>query len=89
MNDIIKGVLVQPGYVPVVVEFNEEGKLMRLPLNKLVMSKDGEILDAFVGNILVVGNDPETGAITSIPKGKLTKYFNMFLDNKIPAGGIE
>lgn len=117
MNNIIKGILVQPGYVPVVVEFNEtlerlqdlvcgmiesvylgqdedvdifvneEGKLIGLPLNKLVVSKEGKILDALVGNILVVGNDPETGAITSIPQKKLTKYFNMFLDNKIIVWG--
>lgn len=117
MNNIIKGILVQPGCIPIVVEFNntlkrmqslvcgriepvylgydedvvvfvnEEGKLFALPSNKIVISKKGEILDTLVGNILIVGNNPNTGETISIPEGKLSKYFNMFLDNKIIVGG--
>ena len=34
---------------------NEEGKLLGLPLNRVILDKRGQLRDTLVGNILIVG----------------------------------
>ncbi|MCI7222575.1 MAG: DUF3846 domain-containing protein [Erysipelotrichaceae bacterium] len=61
------------------VIINEEGKLNGLPLNRLLTSK-GNIIDALMGDILIVGANNETGETISIPKEKIGKYTDLFRD---------
>ena len=61
------------------VIINEEGKLNGLPLNRLLTSK-GNIIDALMGDILIVGANNETGETISIPEEKIGKYTDLFRD---------
>ena len=55
---------------PVAIVYNDDGKLMGLPLNRALRDENGEMYDAVAGTFLVVGlgeedfciPDPGTGA---------------------------
>ena len=40
---------------PVAIVYNDDGKLMGLPLNRALRDKDGQMYDAVAGDFLVVG----------------------------------
>lgn len=59
------------------IVLNEEGKLTGLPLNRAVYSEDGEMLDIYAGDFLVVGLTEESfGSLTPEQMEKFEKQFH-------------
>ena len=50
---------------PVAIVYNDDGKLMGLPLNRALRDEDGQMYDAVAGTFLVVGLGEED--FTSLP----------------------
>ena len=50
---------------PVAIVYNDDGKLMGLPLNRALRDEDGQIYDAVAGTFLVVGLGEEDFASLS------------------------
>ena len=48
---------------PVAIVYNDDGKLMGLPLNRALRDENGEMYDAVAGTFLVVGLGEEDFAI--------------------------
>lgn len=65
----------------VMFMLNEEGKLIDLPVNRIVGR------DVFCGVFYVVGDDGEN--ITSLPEHKIVKYMNVFDEDSFLGGGKE
>ena len=72
---------VKPFKDSVYLIVNEEGKLWRLPITRLLTSSEDitDILDALVGCVLIVGEDGEDfGSLTDEQIEKYTKVFSSF-----------
>ena len=61
---------------PVAVVYNDDGKLMRLPLNRALWDENGEMYDAVAGTFLVVGLGDEDFA--SLTPELAQKYEQLF-----------
>ena len=59
---------------PVAIVYNDDGKLMGLPLNRALRDENGEMYDAVAGDFLVVGLGEED---------LFTKIQHMFLRNAL------
>lgn len=64
------------------VVINEEGKIIGLPLNKVIKC-NGRVIDFIMGDLLIVGANDETGETISIPEDKISKYMNIFSNDLI------
>lgn len=62
--------------------FNEEGKLINLPLNRNIVFGDGYV-EPIMGNIIIVAADLRTGDFVSLTDEEVNWYKNMFLDDYI------
>lgn len=61
---------------------NDEGKLIGLPPNKILMY-NGKVIDMLSGNLLITGVDKNTGDTISIPEDKIDKYLKIFSNSVI------
>ena len=61
---------------PVAIVYNDDGKLMRLPLNRALRDENGQIYDAVAGDFLVVGLGEEDFA--SLTPEMAQKYEQLF-----------
>ena len=61
---------------PVAIVYNDDGKLMGLPLNRALRDKDGQMYDAVAGDFLVVGLGEEDFA--SLTPEMAQKYEQLF-----------
>ena len=61
---------------PVAIVYNDDGKLMGLPLNRALRDEDGQMYDAVAGDFLVVGLGEEDFA-SLIPE-MAQKYEQLF-----------
>ena len=61
---------------PVAIVYNDDGKLMGLPLNRALRDENGEMYDAVAGTFLVVGLGEEDFA--SLPPEMAQKYEQLF-----------
>ena len=61
---------------PVAIVYNDDGKLMGLPLNRALRDEDGQMYDAVAGTFLVVGLGEEDFA--SLPPELAQKYEQLF-----------
>ena len=61
---------------PVAIVYNDDGKLMGLPLNRALRDEDGQIYDAVAGTFLVVGLGEEDFA--SLTPEMAQKYERLF-----------
>lgn len=61
---------------PVVIVYNDDGKLMGLPLNRALRDEDGQMYDAVAGTFLVVGLGEEDFA--SLTPELAQKYEQLF-----------
>ena len=61
---------------PVAIVYNDDGKLMGLPLNRALRDKDGQMYDAVAGTFLVVGLGEEDFA--SLTPELAQKYEQLF-----------
>ena len=62
--------------------FNEEGKLINLPLNRNIVFPDGYV-EPIMGNIIIVAANLNTGDFESLTDEEINWYKNMFLDDYI------
>ena len=68
---------------PVAIIYNDDGKLMGLPLNRALRDEDGQMYDAIAGDFLVVGLGEEDFA--SLTPELAQKYEQLFHQ---PAGSL-
>ena len=61
---------------PVAIVYNDDGKLMGLPLNRALRDEDGQMYDAVAGTFLVVGLGEEDFA--SLTPEMAQKYEQLF-----------
>ena len=61
---------------PVAIVYNDNGKLMGLPLNRALRDEDGQMYDAVAGTFLVVGLGEEDFA--SLTSEMAQKYERLF-----------
>ena len=61
---------------PVAMVYNDEGKLMGLPLNRALRDEDGQMYDAVAGTFLVVGLGEED--FVSLSPEMAQKYEQLF-----------
>ena len=61
---------------PVAIVYNDDGKLMGLPLNRALRDENGEMYDAVAGTFLVVGLGEEDFA--SLTPEMARKYEQLF-----------
>ena len=61
---------------PVAIVYNDEGKLMGLPLNRALRDEDGDIYDIVAGKFFLCGLGDENFA--SLPKELQQKYEEKF-----------
>ena len=61
---------------PVAIVYNDEGKLMGLPLNRALRDEDGDIYDIVAGKFFICGLGDENFA--SLPKELQQKYEEKF-----------
>lgn len=59
------------------IVINEEGKLYGLPVNKYVIH-EGRIIDALMGDLIIVGANPDTGETVSVPESKIGRFMDLF-----------
>ncbi len=63
---------------PVALICNDEGKINRMPLNRILYSEDGIPYDIIAGPFLICGIDDEIGDFTDIPENLIQKYTELF-----------
>ena len=61
---------------PIAIVYNDDGKLMGLPLNRALRDEDGQMYDAVAGTFVVVGLDEEDFA--SLTPELAQKYEQLF-----------
>ena len=57
---------------------NEEGKLINLPLNRLLLNEDGNPVDYIAGTFLICGAPIGSENFTSVPDELIDKYMKFF-----------
>ena len=67
---------LQQAVGPVAIVYNDDGKLMGLPLNRALRDEDGQMYDAVAGTFLVVGLGEEDFA--SLTPEMAQKYEQLF-----------
>lgn len=79
MQDEVKGniEILYPYDDPVALVCNDEGKLMRMSLNR-ALRMDGRIYDIISGTFLVVAIDPTSGEFLSLSEEMQEKYTKLF-----------
>ena len=65
---------------PVAIVYNDDGKLMGLPLNRALRDENGEMYDAVAGTFLVAGLGEEDFA--SLTPELAQKYEQLFISRK-------
>lgn len=56
--------------------YNDEGKIMQMPLNRALRGEDGKIYDAIAGSFFICGLGEDD--FCSLPKGLQAKYLEKF-----------
>ena len=62
---------------------NEEGKLERLPLNRGLTSKNGELFEIIAGTMLIAGVNYASGEFISLTDEQAEKYLQQFLKPEV------
>ena len=84
---------VYPFEEPVALICHEEGKLLRLPLNRALRSPDtGEIYDIIAGNFFLCAAPPDSERFESLTDDQLARYTRIFCTPELflssPGGSI-
>ena len=77
MQDIVGG-LIQAIYpfdeLEIALVCNDEGKLMGLPLNRLLTDGDGRAYDVIAGTFLICSAPSDSDSFGSLTEAQITKY---------------
>ena len=57
---------------------NEEGKLLNLPLNRLLWDEDGNLIDYIAGTFIICGAPLDSEDFENIPNELIDKYIKLF-----------
>lgn len=71
--------IIYPGYDPVGLVCNDDGKLLGLPLNRGLLDDDGELYDVVAGTFFLVGLGGG-GTTVSLTDDQIRKYEQRFHD---------
>ena len=71
--------IIYPGYDPVGLVCNDDGKLLGLPLNRGLLDDDGELYDVVAGTFFLVGLGGG-GTTVSLTEEQIRKYEQRFHD---------
>ena len=63
---------------PVAIVYNDEGKLMGLPLNRALRDEDGEIYDAIAGTFFICGALADSENFTSLTDEQVAYWLRRF-----------
>ena len=95
MQRIVGGPIqaVYPFQEPVALICHEEGKLLRLPLNRALRSTDtGEIYDIIAGDFFLCTAPPDSDRFESLTNDQLEQYTQVFRTPELflsgPGGSI-
>ena len=79
MQEIVGG-LIQPIYLndSVALVCNDEGKLMRLPANRGLRDKDGQICDIVCGTFFLCGTPANCDHFDSLTPEQIAQYEERF-----------
>ena len=79
MQEIVGG-LIQPIYLndSVALVCNDEGKLMRLPANRGLRDKDGQIYDIVCGTFFLCGTPADCDHFDSLTPEQIAQYEERF-----------
>ena len=80
MQAVVGGYIqtVYPWKDEVALVCHEEGKVLGLPLNRLVIDEKGRILDYISGTFFIVGAPTDTDNFQSLPEEMIEKYKYLF-----------
>lgn len=80
MQGLVKGPIEE--YMPfeddVAIICNEEGKLMRLPVNRGIKDEEGRLMDVIVGDFFIAYAPVESESFLSLPPDLEKKYKDKF-----------
>ena len=80
MQSIVGGLIqaIYPFDHPVALICNEEGKLMRLPLNRALFDKDGNIVDIIAGTFFICSAPADSENFESLTDEQIEIYKKRF-----------
>lgn len=80
MQQVVGGYIqaIYPFEDPVALVCNEEGKLLGLPLNRVLKDGDGDIYDIIAGTFFLCGAPLDSESFTSLEAVYLDKYQQLF-----------
>ena len=80
MQNIVGGLIqaIYPFDHPVALICNEEGKLMRLPLNRALFDKDGNIVDIITGTFFICSAPADSENFESLTDEQIEIYQKRF-----------
>lgn len=79
---------VYPFADPVALVCNEEGKLLGLPLNRILRDEAGQIYDVIAGNFFLCAAPPEGEHFDSLTEEQLVYYQALFRTPEFFLGGV-
>lgn len=81
MQDMVGGLIqaVYPFAEPVALVCNDEGKLLGLPLNRVLrLPETGEIYDVIAGTFFLCGAPPDSDRFVGLTEDQLSRYAQRF-----------
>ena len=80
MQSIVGGLIqaIYPFDHPVALICNEEGKLMRLPLNRALFDKDGNVVDIIAGTFFICSAPADSENFESLTDEQIEIYKKRF-----------
>ena len=69
---------VYPFEEPVALVCNDEGKLLGLPLNRVLQLDSGEIYDVIAGAFFLCAAPPDSDRFTSLTEEQIARYSERF-----------
>ena len=82
----VVGGCIQPIYPfdePVALVCHEEGKLIDLPANRILIDEDGNILDIICGTFFLCAAPPDEENFAGLSDEQIEKFANMFRDSVV------
>ena len=80
MQNVVGGWIqaIYPWRDNVALVCNEEGKMLNLPLNRFVITDDGQIIDFVAGTFFLCYAPADSDNFESLPEDLIEKYMHKF-----------
>ena len=91
MQNVVGGLIqaVYPFEEPVALICNEEGKLLGLPLNRLLLDENGLVYDVIAGTFFLCAAPPDSENFESLSEEQLARYQELFRNPELFPGGAD